>query len=488
MPLMVLQRLFAHAHARPGAEAFTELDDSGVPRRSLTWADLAAAVAANAASIRDAAAGRTVLISYANTLEYPVAFLSALAAGSAAFPVHPRLTASERFAAAQRSAAAVVLGDDAAVADLSGLALRRLGCVVHGAPPAAPQLGNGANLLLESSGTTGPSSIVQRSGASLDAVARNVAEGVGLRVEDRVLGLVPGCHSYGVENVILGPVWAGCAVALCRSADALLAGVVSPGAACTVIPGVPALFEMLCAAPAASAAPARLRLAYSAGAILPAGVFNGFLDRYGLRIGQLYGMTEIGSVTFNAPDEPDHDPMSVGRPMQGVQLRVLRAGARRLDEPCAAGEEGEVAVSAPSMLSGYLRGDPPVCEPPDSMRDGFLFTGDLGRLDESGRLTVTGRLKLVVDVGGFKVNLLEVERAICEYESVRECVVVPVAVSETVVRLKAHILPAPGADPIATELSAFLRSRLSAHKIPRSFEIRSSFPRSATGKVLRHRL
>jgi long-chain acyl-CoA synthetase len=488
MTLQVIQRLFDHVRQSPDAIAFRELDDGGHVRRQLSYADFAAAVAAVAGELRDVtAAGATVLISHSNTLEFPAAFFGALAAGCTAFPVHPRLTAPERVTAATRSGASVVIGEDAAFTEVAGLGLRCVKASLAAGDGGAMPAGSGAaKMLLESSGTTGPSSIVQRSGPSLDAVARNVAESVGLLNDDVVLGIVPACHSYGVENVMLGPVWAGCSVDLCRSADTILAPTAARGF--TVLPGVPALFDMLSASAAGDSPMPRLRRAYSAGAMLPRSVFDAFVRRHGLRIGQLYGMTEIGSVTFNDPHELDHDPMSVGRPMAGVRVRIVRPQTQRIDEPCPPGEEGEVAVSAPSMLTGYLRGDAAVCEPPTSMQGGFLLTGDLGRMDEAGRLTVTGRLKLVVDVGGFKVNLLEVERAICEHASVRECVVVPVAVSETVVRLKAHILAEPGAEACVGGLSAFLRPRLSAHKIPRSFELRSSFPRSATGKVLRHRL
>jgi long-chain acyl-CoA synthetase len=416
--------------------------------------------------------------------------------------------------------AATPLGDSRAAAGADG---RRPAGTQAATPvphPSAATGGVGARLLLQSSGTTGPPRIVERSGRSLDAVARNVAEAVGLRADDRVLGATAIHHSYSIENVLLAPIWAGCTAHLCPGIAAFRATDPRVEPAITVIPGVPALFEML----TASAAPApfatgrtqtdregarthpervrtdtgtaespgsplrAVRRAYSAGATLPRQVVRAMHERFGLHIGQLYGMTEIGSVTFNDPDEPDHDPMSVGRPMSGVRIRVVDPSTQRLDEPLPPGTEGEVAVSAPSMLTGYLRDDAPVGEPPAAMRDGFLLTGDLGRLDERGRLTITGRIKLVVDVGGSKVNLLEVEQAVCAHESVRECVVVSAAVSATVSRLKAYVVPREGATFRIEEVRAFLKSRLSPHKIPRSFEVRDSFPRSPTGKILRHAL
>jgi acyl-CoA synthetase (AMP-forming)/AMP-acid ligase II len=195
--------------------------------------------------------------------------------------------------------------------------------------------------------------------------------------------------------------------------------------------------------------------------------------------------------------------------MNGVRIRIVDSAVQGIDQELPSGVEGEVAVSAPSMLEGYVRtpSDPspvrhadgaiaggtddnvPLLETTDVRRNGYLLTGDLGRLDRKGRLTITGRTKLIVDVGGLKVNLLEVEAVLNEHPAVKACAVNAVPVSETVSRLKAFVVPAcaelrPGRE----ELRAFLRLRLSAHKVPRTFEIRDSLPRSATGKLLRHLL
>jgi long-chain acyl-CoA synthetase len=144
---------------------------------------------------------------------------------------------------------------------------------------------------------------------------------------------------------------------------------------------------------------------------------------------------------------------------------------------------GQVAISAPSMLSRYLS------DQPLELVDGFLPMGDIGRLDERGRLTITGMMKFLIDVGGMKVNPLEVEEAIREYPDVADCAVVPIHVSESVWRVRAIVVPASddrGLDERA--LGAFVRERLAPHKVPRVFEVRPSLPRSPTGKLLRRAL
>jgi len=232
-----------------------------------------------------------------------------------------------------------------------------------------------------------------------------------------------------------------------------------------------------------------LRRAYSAGATLPVTVFDAFVRRFGVPLGQLFGMTEVGSVTFNDPGLPGFDPSSAGLPMEGVRIRIVDRDTRDLTRALPPGTDGEVAISAPSMLSGYVPGPGRQAAPPAELSDGFFLTGDQGHLDSLGRLTLTGRLKLVVEIVGLKVNLLEVEALLRDHPDVHDCVVVPVSVSETVSRLKALIIPAsPDSPPSVDALRKHLRSKLSPHKVPRVFELRSNFPRSAGGKILRYRL
>jgi long-chain acyl-CoA synthetase len=302
---------------------------------------------------------------------------------------------------------------------------------------------------------------------------------VGFRADDRVLAIVPLCHSYGLEHGLLAPVWAGSTVHLCAGLDL---GVVMPqltGGGITLFPSVPSVYDMMCQVGEARRL-TTLRKAYAAGAPLPASVYEAFEAKYGVRIGQLYGATEIGSVSFADPDGPNFEPRGVGRPFTGVRVRVIDPITRAEQ---AAGAEGEVLVSAPSMLREYLNEQTPLTE------GGFFSTGDLGRVDEHGNLIITGRLKLLVEVGGQKVNVLEVEELLARHPSVRDAAVVAVKVSETVSRLKAVVTPRDLARPPAPEeLRRFLRERLSSYKVPREIEIRPELPRSASGKVLRQLL
>jgi long-chain acyl-CoA synthetase len=232
-------------------------------------------------------------------------------------------------------------------------------------------------------------------------------------------------------------------------------------------------------------APRRLRRAISAGSPLPPSVAERFQRLYGVPLCQIYGATEFGSVAFNGPElwEPArgaYRPGCVGQPFPDVEIRVVEGDDPT--RPVSFGVEGQVAVASPSMLSEYLGVSDPVT------RDGFLLTGDLGVIDDSGMLELTGRTKFMVDIGGQKVNPLEVEAVLVEHPGVRDAVVVPTAYSETASRLKAIIIPEPGAEPTRDEIRRFAQERLIHYKVPRSIEITSDVPRSPTGKILRQKL
>ncbi len=507
----VIQRLMHHGVHRPRAEALCEIDLESGRDRAMTYGQLCRSVSELSGLLRsELPPGAVMILSYENELEIAVGILGALAAGATVFPVHPNLSETELRGAAERSGACAVSGTEYATNVLNlGRALtidvraivrqtlhtsmddeaRAVSESVRRLSEAYGSSTGGPDLLLQSSGTTETPRIVRRKCEALDAVARGVARSIGLTEEDRVWGHVPICHSYGVENVLLAPIFAGSAVYLSRRIEprALLRELDARGI--SVFPSVPSVFEMLVHAAMDGQRLHSLRCAYSAGAHLPPVVADSFERRLGVHLGQLYGMTEIGSVTFNDPGSPAYDPASVGLPMDGVRVRIVDPDTRDISRPLPPGCDGEVAVSAPSMLTGYVLDHDRPCEAPKDVVLGFFLTGDQGHLDEAGRLTITGRLKLVVDIGGLKVNLLEVEAALRDHSGVQDCAVVPVFVSETMSRLKAFVVPAVAeCPPSFDELRRHLRSNLSAHKVPRMFELRSSLPRSATGKVLRRQL
>ena len=479
--MRVFEQLEHHAQAQPDTPAYLLVDRAGQATASLTYRQFVQAVAAAADTIRAMTPGDAiVIIQMPNCLAYPVAYLGVLAAGRTVFPLHPALTAHEvAEAAAKADAAWIICGDDAP----QGITAIEPKVVTSwlSATGSTPSLPSNApcSMLLQSSGTTGLPKIVERTDESIDAVAKNVADSVQYRPGDRVLAAIPLCHSYGIENAVVGPLWAGASVCVCDGFDPETIAALWADSARAVFPAVPVMIDLL-GSREGLADPGGELTVYAAGATLPDDVATMFANRFGVRVGQLYGATEIGSVTFGRPDREALPEGCVGKPMAGVSIRVVEVENPGAHPPLTPGQEGQVAVRAPSMLTRYLGSEAP------PMIDGHFLTGDLGRLDVNGALTITGRVKTLIEVGGMKVNPMQVEAALCGHPAVSQCAVVPVQVTQTLSRVTAFYVPEdPHNPPGATELRQFLKDRLAPYKLPRTYKPIDELPRTSLGKVKR---
>lgn len=332
-----------------------------------------------------------------------------------------------------------------------------------------PAVGTGGVILL-SSGTTGRSRLVRRRPEAIDAIAAGLVEQGLVRDGDVVGSFLPMHHAYGFEHAFLGPLLAGAEV---RQGAAF-----TPDAAATLVasgvsvfPTVPpALATMLDGAWEASG----VRLIVVAGTRLHPSLRGRFAGRFGIPLVDLYGASELGTVWLDRGDG--------GVPVRGVEIRIVDHARtdRLVDVPL--GSEGEIAVRSVTALERFLGAA--ASEPPT--REGWFRTGDLGRRVGNERWAVTGRVKLVFDVGGLKVNPFDVEAAIEEHPGVRAAVVTPIEVEGGLMRVAARVEPAEvreGLDPHA--IRAFLRDRVAAHAVPRSIEIVARLPRTASGKVRR---
>jgi long-chain acyl-CoA synthetase len=209
-----------------------------------------------------------------------------------------------------------------------------------------------------------------------------------------------------------------------------------------------------------------LRLCFSAGTALPRPVFDAFKARFGVPVRQHYGCTEAGSLTANLDADPEQTADSAGTPIGPVEIRIV---------------DGEVAVRSPAMTSGYSD----MAElNREAFRDGFFLTGDQGVLDAEGRLTITGRKKLLIEVGGYKVDPIEVGDVVAAHPGVRDAVVVGVNGREGADQLVKAVVVA-GGELDEADLIGFCQDRLANYKVPRVVEVRDEIPRSPLGKVLR---
>jgi long-chain acyl-CoA synthetase len=281
---------------------------------------------------------------------------------------------------------------------------------------------------------------------------------------------VPLFHTYGLGCCLLAAVQNAATLVLMKEPHPFLltrgrALDLLEREAITVFPGVPLNFRLLAEA-GRDADLSALRLCFSAGTALERPAFDAFLHRFGVPIRQLYGCTEAGTLTANLEPDAVATFESVGRPVGEVQVEIV---------------DGEVVVAGPALTRGYRDAG---ARDDEAFRRGWFFSGDLGRLDDGGRLVITGRKKLLIEVAGHKVDPVEVEDVVISHPRVRDAVVLGVAgglAGEQAV--KAVIVP--DGTLSERELIRFCQERLAAFKVPQIVERRDELPKSPLGKVLR---
>lgn len=212
------------------------------------------------------------------------------------------------------------------------------------------------------------------------------------------------------------------------------------------------------------------------------------MERFsGVEFIQSYGLTETAPIlTTLGMDEHQHAVKSgdlrllhsVGRQLPGVDLKIVDNNQNELPQ----GEAGEVAVRAPSVANGYLNRPDATTE---AFRDGWFFTGDIGRLDERGYLYLLDRKKDLIITGSELVFSLEVESVLYQHPKVNECAVVGVPDETFGETLLAAVVPKPGETLTEDELIEFCRGKIGGYKIPRHYVFLEQLPKSAMNKVLK---
>jgi long-chain acyl-CoA synthetase len=454
----------AVARRRPGHPALRW--DAG----AMTYRELAAAAADFAARLRaqGIGPGHRMAISLANRPELVVTVLGGLAAGVTVAPLDPLLKADERADILSDLAPALVVE-----AGADGRLLER--------PDAAGARGEPAALVLYTSGSTG-----RPKGAVLSHDALTFANHswggpvIGLRDDDVVLAALPLSHAFGLNGALLAPLLAGVTVRLVeRFAPETVAEVLAADGV-TVLPGVATMFHRLLDLRAFAGAP-RLRLGVSGAAPCPWDLAEAWRARTGVRIVRGYGSTELfRPLSYLAADPTDY-PDCVGRPVPGVEIRVVGDDGGAL----APGEEGELLIRTPAVMDGYLGSAEDTTA---VLTDGWFRTGDLARVTPDGYVSIVGRKRERIKRGGYSVFPAEVETVLLAHPAVAEAAVIGVADDALGEEVAAWVALKPDASASADELIVWCRERLAAFKYPRRVNFVAALPRSATGKVLKARL
>jgi long-chain acyl-CoA synthetase len=477
---------------------------------TLTWAEFDAAVTAEAVRLQGAgvSAGDRVLVRLGNGAPFCVAVLGALRAGAIAVPSGPVAVARELEIVLADCRPAVLVapeGDEVATrcatsVDAQVLAPPDPAARVDGPAPGQGPGGEEIALLVYTSGTTGSPRGVCLSHRALLA---NRAQTAALRPApvlpvDRVLLSLPLFHVFGLAAGFLQICWAGATAVLIERFEPAQVAEVLVRHRVSGMAGVPSMFRALLELPTEElrAATAGLRLCTSGGAPLAPELLADFRAATGLPIYEGYGLTEGGPVITTNVIGGVVKPGSVGRPLPGVELRLVDTQGSPIDLVTApdpeeidedvsdpAQDTGLVAVRGPNLFSGYW---PDRSGGPDA--DGWFRTADVGFLDADGDLCLVDRSSDLVIVNGFNVYPREVEQVLDELPAVREAAVVGVPDERTGEAVKAVLVLAADAGLTEEEVLAHCTERLARFKVPTVVEFVDALPRTPTGKVARRQL
>jgi long-chain acyl-CoA synthetase len=380
---------------------------------------------------------RRVAMSVPNGAEWFHVFLGLMSAGAVPVPIDPSEPEEAQLAVA-RAIGATFLWREGRLCRLAGYAKHTPG------PP-------GECLIKLTSGTSGISKALPVTHAQMSADGRQICRTMGIAPEDINLAAIPLGYSYGLGNLVMPLITQGTSV-ICIS-SALPHAIASDAATHkpTVFPAVPPLLRAIAASEVAPGSFASLRVVISAGSALDPEVARSFDAKFGVRVHGFYGTSETGGIAYDRSGDATLAGRSVGAPMAGVRL--------------AFGAAGRFTVTSPSVV-GVGRFSP----------------GDRAALNEHGELVLRGRTDRTVKVGGRRVDLAEIEKALRSLPGVRD------AFAHMADGPDAALAAAAATDLSVAEVRRLLRARVAAWKVPPRIIVLREFPSTSRGKADGRRL
>ncbi|MEU5755901.1 FadD3 family acyl-CoA ligase [Streptomyces sp. NPDC047829] len=446
----------------------------------LSFSELANRVRRTAGAFASAGVGPgdRVALWAPNSAEWIVAAFGLLTAGGVLIPVNTRFRDEEAHDIVVRGGAKALLVQNGfldreftAPPGVPVIDVKKDGFLASGQPLEREVSEDDLADIVFTSGTTGrPKGVMTTHGQTLRLYAEwcDLAQ---LRQGDRYLMVNPFFHIFGYK--------AGLVASLMRGATALPLAVFDADRVLelvekervTVLPGPPTLYHSLLEA-GGKRDLSSLRVAVTGSADIPVELVRRItteLPFTHLMTG--YGLTEAGTVTASRPGDPyEAVATTVGRPCKGFAVRIA--------------DDGEVLVRGYAVMRGYLDDPDATAEAIDE--DGWLHTGDLGELDQDGRLRIVGRKKDMFIVGGFNAYPAEIESFLLEHPDVAQVAVVGVPDARLGQVGKAFVVRR--GETTESELIAWAKERMAGFKVPRRIEFRSDLPLTATGKVMKEQL
>ena len=499
-PDVPLFELLARTAARrPDSIAFSCGD------RKLSYRRLDRASALLAAHLHKVGVGRgaRIILALPNSLEFVISYYGILKAGATVCPSNPMYKAEElgyqvkdagavgvitdaagyekvkQFRAQTAFKSIILAGEAPEGADSLADILRKRSSALGG-PIAALRPGEDIAAIVYTGGTTGFPKGAMLTHRNLVANAMQNAAWFNWTHADVIMGVLPFYHSWGGSTCINSPIFAGARVVVLPRFDAedLLSAIQREKA--TVLYGAASMFITLLASPLLPQYDLSSLRYVKAGAMpVPPEVKERWEQATGVTMVTGYGLSEASPEACNSPPERVK-PGAIGFPIIDTDARIVDQETGTIDLP--AGAVGELIIRGPQVMKGYLnRPD----ENRDTLRDGWLYTGDLGFVDDEGYLHVVDRKKEIIKYKGYTIAPAEVEAALYEHPAVLECAVIGKPDDLAGEVPKACVVLRDGCSATAEELIRFCENKVAAYKRVREVEFVSEIPKTAVGKVLR---
>ncbi len=451
--------------------------------REFDNAEFAEAVRKLAARFRAAGVDRgdVVAVKLPNCTELVCTMFSAWAVGAALTPVNPALTPDEvRYQLSDSRAVLLVTDQPIAVAPSVVVLDAR---TVFAADDVAPQAGapccepDDPALIIYTSGTTGQPKGVVLDHANLLAMTSSIIEHFALTAADRSLLVLPLFHVNGLVVGVLSVLRAGGETVIAPRFDAQTFWGHVERHRPTFFSAVPTIYAMLDALdPRVEPDTSALRFVVCGAAPMSAELIHRFEARYDVPVIEGYGLSEGTVASVVNPLAGPRKPGTVGIPLPGQSVWVVDPDGRRLPP----GEAGEVVITGPNVMRGYL-GRPE--ETARTIREGWLHTGDVGRFDEDGYLSIVERIKEMIIRGGENIYPKEIENALYTHPAVLEAAVVGAPDEVFGEQPVAFVTTRPGQETTGDELIAHCGGNLAKFKLPRAVHIVAELPKNAVGKI-----
>ena len=480
-----------------GAAAAPAIRAPGRP--ALSYAGLRDLAAATIARLNGIGIGRNdrVAIVLPNGPEMAAAFI-AIGAGATTAPLNPAYRADEfNFYLTDLKAKALVVQKGVAteardVAAKLGVAVLELvpgdhagsftlegGTHAKASQPGAAEAGDIA-LVLHTSGTTARPKIVPLSQANICASARHIGATLALAPTDACLNIMPLFHIHGLIAAVLSSLGAGGAVICTPGFDALRFFRLLDEERPSWYTAVPTMHQTILTRADRNAeiiARAKLRFIRSSSASLPGPVMEQLEAVFGCPLVESYGMTEASHQMASNPLAGPRKPGSVGR-AAGPEVTIMDDDGTVLPQ----GEIGEVVIRGPNVTAGYEANPEANAK---AFTNGWFRTGDQGAFDAEGYLTLTGRLKELINRGGEKVSPLEVDGVLSAHPAVAQALTFAMPHAKLGEEVAAAVVLREGADCSERELRDFAAQQLADFKVPRKVVFLPEIPKGATGKLMR---